>query len=153
MDQTPITSDTLSRALAPGGTLARDFNVVWNDIWRQDHVPPEALELARLRLAQLHGATAEFGGGPLPESDPARIEAVRSGRYASDPAITPAERAVLEFTEVYAQDPMALTDELADGVKAHFGEPGLVCLVEALGFIEGRIRLGLMFSALASTPN
>jgi hypothetical protein len=41
-------------------------------------------------------------------------------------------------------------DELADGVKRHFGEAGLVCLIEALGFIEGRIRLALMFTALGA---
>ncbi len=57
---------------------------------------------------------------------------------------------MLEFAEIYAQDPGALTDELADGVKRHFGEAGLVCLIEALGFIEGRIRLALMFTALAA---
>jgi len=35
-------------------------------------------------------------------------------------------------------------------VKRHFGEAGLVCLIEALGFIEGRIRLALMFTALGA---
>ena len=70
-----------------------------------------------------------------------------SGQQAAPSA---AEQAVLEFAEIYAQDPGALTDELADGVKRHFGEAGLVCLIEALGFIEGRIRLALMFTALGA---
>ena len=56
------------------------------------------------------------------------------------------------------EDSAAVIDEelkraqqkLADGVKRHFGEAGLVCLIEALGFIEGRIRLALMFTALGA---
>jgi hypothetical protein len=37
-------------------------------------------------------------------------------------------------------DAQSIGDEQADEVKAHFGEPGLVLLIEALGCIDGRIR-------------
>ena len=50
----------------------------------------------------------------------------------------------------FPREQMTDPDELADGVKRHFGEAGLVCLIEALGFIEGRIRLALMFTALGA---
>ncbi len=33
-----------------------------------------------------------------------------------------------------------ITDEAADAVKAHYGDAGLVLLIEALGLIDGRIR-------------
>ena len=145
-----VTSETLSVALAPGGAMARDFNALWEQLWRQDHVPPRLLELCRLRLARLHGASAEAAVLRGLERDPGRIEAVLSGRYHGSAYFDAAEQAVLEFAEIYAQDPGALTDELADGVKRHFGEAGLVCLIEALGFIEGRIRLALMFTALGA---
>ncbi|MGD9598223.1 MAG: hypothetical protein AB7G76_11615 [Steroidobacteraceae bacterium] len=49
---------------------------------------------------------------------------------------------------IYGQDPQAITDELAGAVKAHFGETGLVALIEALGVIDGRIRLAMMLGAL-----
>jgi alkylhydroperoxidase family enzyme len=145
-----LTSETLSGALAPGGVMARDFNAVWGQLWRQDHVPPRLLELCRLRLAQLLGASAELDAPRGIERDPERIAALRSGSYHRSARFDAAEQAVLEFAEIYAQDPGALTDELADGVKRHFGEAGLVCLIEALGFIEGRIRLALMFTALGA---
>jgi len=145
-----LTSETLSGALAPGGAMARDFNAVWEQLWRQDHVPPRLLELCRLRLAQLLGASAELDAPRGIERDPERIAALRSGSYHRSARFDAAEQAVLEFAEIYAQDPGALTDELADGVKRHFGEAGLVCLIEALGFIEGRIRLALMFTALGA---
>lgn len=145
-----VTSDTLSAALVAGGAMARDFNAVWEQLWRQDHLPPRLLELCRLRLAQLLGAGAELDALRGLEQDPGRIAALRSGSYHRSACFDAPEQAVLEFAEIYAQDPGALTDELADGVKRHFGEAGLVCLIEALGFIEGRIRLALMFTALAA---
>ena len=147
-----VCSETLSGLLAPGGAMAREFNAVWDQLWRQDHVPPALLELCRLRLAHLHGASAEFVARRGLESDPGRIAAVRSGAYHDSPLFGAAEQAVLEFAEIYAQDPSAITDALADGVKRHFGEAGLVCLIEALGFIDGRIRLALMLSALRAAP-
>ena len=48
-------------------------------------------------------------------------------------------------------DAQALTDELADAVKAHFGDAGLVLLVEALGILDGMTRLSLLWQLPAST--
>ncbi|MCG3170923.1 MAG: hypothetical protein CALGDGBN_02494 [Pseudomonadales bacterium] len=141
-------SDSLSSALAPAGELARDFDAVWERIWRQDHVPPRTLELCRLRLAVLHGAVMEAGRERAVEPDAQRRNAVRDGSYARDSRFDDAERAALALTEVYAQDPAAIDDALADAVKRHHGEAGLVCLIEALGFIDARIRLAMMFSAM-----
>jgi hypothetical protein len=59
-----------------------------------------------------------------------------------------AERSVLAFTEIYAQGPEFITDELATEITGHFGDAGLVCLIEALGFIDARIRLALVFNRL-----
>lgn len=64
-----------------------------------------------------------------------------------------AEHAALEFAEVYGQDPEAITDQLAAAVKAHFGEAGLVALIEALGMIDGRIRLGMMLGPLLAAES
>lgn len=144
-------SSSVSDVLAPAGVLARDFDRVWEQLWRQDHVPPRTLELCRIRLAVLHRAAWEAGRLSGLEGDADRIAAVRDGSYVHNERFDMAERAVLAFTEMYAQDPASIDDELADAVKVHHGEPGLVCLVEALGFIDGRIRLALMFSAMESS--
>ena len=55
---------------------------------------------------------------------------------------------MLAFTEIYAQGPEFITDELATEITGHFGDAGLVCLIEALGFIDARIRLALVFNRL-----
>jgi hypothetical protein len=51
----------------------------------------------------------------------------------------------LAFTEVYAMDTQALTDQHAQAVKRHFGDAGLVLLVEALGILDGMTRLSLLW--------
>lgn len=142
-------SNSLSVVLAPAGELARDFDAVWDRIWRQDHVPPRTLELCRLRLAVMHGATEEANHCRHGrEVEPQRCAQVRDGSYVSSALFDDAERAVLAFAEVYAQDAAAIDDGLADAVKHHYGDAGLVCLVESLGFIDARIRLAMMFTAI-----
>ena len=80
--------------------------------------------------------------------DSGKRAAVLAGSYTRDDRVSPSERAAVEFAEVYAMDAQAITDDLARGVVAHFGEPGLVALIEALGFIDGRIRLARMLGPL-----
>lgn len=148
VNSTAITTETLADALQPGGALSRDYDAVWQTLWRQNHIPPTLLELCRLRLAQLHGAQAELEQTRDVGLEAEKAAALRAGTWLDDARFGAAELAALEFTEIYAQDPAAIGDEQADAVKRHFGEAGLVCLVEALGFIDGRIRLALMFNAL-----
>ncbi len=132
--------------------MARRYEALWQGVWQQGHVPASVLELCRLRLAQLHGAARELEASPPPGArvglDPRKIESLLAGSWTRDSRFSAGERAALEFAEVYGQDPQAITDELADAVKAHFGEAGLVALIEALGVIDGRIRLGMMLGAL-----
>lgn len=149
----PLDSRSLTAALArSGGELARRHEALWKAIWQQGCVPGPILELCRLRLARLHGAAREFEASPPPGPpagvDAGKIAGVLAGRWIREPCFSPAERAALEFAEIYGQDPQAITDELADEVKTHFGEAGLVALIEALGVIDGRIRLGMMLGAL-----
>jgi hypothetical protein len=143
-----LTTRTLTPALAEGGALLDAYDAVWDALWTQPYIPAEALELCRLRLAQLHGAKAETALRVVPAIPEEQIRLVLAGRYEGSADFSSLERAVLELAEVYAQDPSAITDAMADEIKRHVGEPGLVCLVEALGFIDGRIRLALMFSAI-----
>src|SRR5690349_38112 len=136
--QTALTSIDLGAALAPAGIAAAPFNAMWDSLWQQSALPPVALELCRLRLAQMDAVERELmvrnAAVALPENKRAGLLA---GDYLRDPQFSAGERAVLEFAEVYAQDPAAISDELADNVKIYFGDAGLVALVTALGFIDG----------------
>ncbi|MBV6416035.1 MAG: hypothetical protein CMLOHMNK_00562 [Steroidobacteraceae bacterium] len=149
----PLDSFSLTAALGrPGGELARRHEVLWHSLWQQPHVSAQILELCRLRLAQLHGATRELAveppAGLCAGLDAGKRAILLSGNWTRDARLSAAERAALEFAEVYGQDPGAITDELAAAVKAHFSDAGLVALIEALGVIDGRIRLGMMIGEL-----
>ena len=111
-------------------------------LWQQPHLPGEVLELCRLRLAQLHGSEVE-----LSRSEVALAAAQRDALadWHREDAITAAQKACLSFTEVYAMDAGAITDEHAEAVKVHFGDAGLVMLIEALGVFDGMVRLSLLW--------
>lgn len=145
------TSATLTVDASPDIEAA--FRAVWAALETQRHLPTTILELARLRLAALHGAEREMAlrsswATDLPEH---KAGAVVAGTWHRQDDFAAEEKAVLAFTEIYAQDPEFITDELAAEVALHFGDAGLVCLVEALGFIDARIRLALLFSHLQTT--
>jgi hypothetical protein len=139
-----INSITLDAHLAQAGPAAEGFERLWRTIWRQTHVSPEHLELCRLMFARLHhdgeelaAINANIAHGLVADEKRAIVV---SGRALDSDAFNDAERAVLLFAEYYWLDVQSITDEAADDVKRHFGEPGLVFLIEALGLIDGRIR-------------
>jgi len=147
---TPVTSLDLDRRLAVAGPISGLFGELAEKFFDQPHIPAELMELVRLDLAYMHRASAEMAqrhpkGAGLPA---AKIDAVVGGNWHRDPQFTAAEKAVLNFAEYYYVDPESISDEAAAAVVKHFGDSGLVCLVEALGFIDCRIRLGLIYSTL-----
>jgi len=150
--RTTPTSVDLDAHLAKAGPAAASFARVWGALWRQDHVSPELLELCRLTFARLHNDDAEIAAvNPNLANPPvaAKTQAVLAEKALRDPAFSDAERAALLFAEYYWMDAQSITDEVADKVKAHFGETGLVFLIEALGCIDGRIRTAKCLRDLA----
>ena len=127
--------------------LAAPFSALYESLWTQRHVPADVLELCRLRLAQLHQCAVELQRHeveiPIEKSE-------RLAQWDTDSIFSSAERACLAFTEVYAMDVQALTDQHADAVKMHFGDAGLVLLVEALGILDGMTRLSLLWQLRAN---
>jgi hypothetical protein len=155
MSQATLNSQSLSQSvLQPAGRLGQDYDALWAAFLRQSYVPLATLELCRLRLAQLHRASAEYTArAPGVSLDSARVDSLLQGRWEQDSGFSAAEKAALEYTELYGIDPESISDAAAANVVEHFGEPGLVCLTEALGVIDGRIRLALMFAAWAAATH
>lgn len=134
--------DDRSTTMAVLPQIATGFDALYQSLWTQPHLPAAVLELCRLRLAQLHQCEVEWERRDA-EVAPHKREALRD--WHSDSGFSDAERACLAFTEVYAMDPQAITDALAQTVKDHFGDAGLVLLVEALGILDGMTRLSLLW--------
>ena len=137
---TMLNSLNLDAELAVAGPTAASFSRLWQKVWQSPYLPAELIDLCRLTLARLHADAADLeatnpavAGSALP--NPAlhaqRRQAVLAGRAHTDPVFSAAEKAVLEFAEIYGIDAQSLTDEIAGRVKAHYGEPGLVFLIEA----------------------
>lgn len=129
------------------------FRAIWESLGCQRHLPKATLELARLRLAALHRADREMAlRSPWATGMHERkAGAMLAGAWHRQDDFDAAERSVLAFTEIYAQGPEFITDELATEITGHFGDAGLVCLIEALGFIDARIRLALVFNRLQTS--
>ncbi len=147
-----VTSFNLDTVLAPAGAISGMYADLSAQFWDQPHIGPDLIELCRLDLAVMHQAVAEQA-----ERHPAakglaqaKINAVLDENWRGNALFPAAEKALLDFTEYYFMDPQSIPDEVAAAVVGHFGESGLVCLVEALGFIDSRIRLALVFSTLSA---
>lgn len=122
--------------------IAEAFGGLYQSLWTQSHLPAGILELCRLRLAQLHQCAVEM---QRHDSEVPVEKRENLARWNMDSRFSDAERGCLAFTEVYAMDAQALTDEQAAAVKTHFGDAGLVLLVEALGIFDGMTRLSLLW--------
>ena len=144
-----VTSFNLDANLTPAGDIARMYADLSAKFWDQPHIPADQVELCRLALAVMHKATAEQAerhpAAALPQ---AKIDAVLGECWRGSDLFSPGEKALLNFTEYYFMDPQSIPDEFAAAVVGHYQEKGLVCLVEALGFIDSRIRLALIYSTL-----
>jgi len=117
----------------------RDFSALF---WTRRLVEPVALELCRLRVAQLLGArypqsvrTPEALAAGLRE---ARIAALSSWWTRHDFGET--ERACLRFAEQFVLDAKGITDADAAAVVGALGDAGTVAFVEALAIFDGFSR-------------
>lgn len=139
---TAINSLTLDSQLSRAGPAAETFANLWKTIWQQTYIKPEELELCRLTFARLHADEDEIAApnAAVPVLAATRRQAILAGKALESAEFTPGEKAILLLAEYYWLDPNSITDEAADDVKKHYGEPGLVFLIESLGLIDGRIR-------------
>lgn len=135
-------ANTREEVLATLPEYQTSFDALYKALWTLPQMPASVLELCRLRLAQLHDSDTEWQRAEVPLPGAQREQLTR---WNTSPAFNAAERACLEFAEIYAMDPQAISDEQAAAVKTHFGDAGLVALVEALGLFYGLTRLSLLW--------
>ena len=136
-----MTASALAK-LPLDAAVSQHLNALIAALFSQKHLPAPTLELCRLRLAQLHRTRAAALGHDV-AMDAQKIENLAD--WHRHPAFSALERACLAFTEVYSADVQAVSDELADAVKAHCGDAGLVALIEALGLFDGMLRTEMVW--------
>ena len=133
-------SNTSSRdaTIAQSKVLAEPFKRFYSSFWQLPYIPAQTLELCRLRIAALHQCDAEWQREEVSLAGPLRDEL---SQWNKSQEFSAAEKAALAFTEVYTMDPQSISDDHADAVKAHYGDAGLVALIEALGVFYGLTRV------------
>ncbi|TDG13381.1 hypothetical protein E2F43_07515 [Seongchinamella unica] len=133
---------TYARATRSLAEIAQPFAALYRAFWTLESLPAETLELCRLRQAQLLGSDLAWRHEQFGLSAQQREDLKH---WPSSPVYSDAEKACLEFTEIHAMDARAITDAQADAVKQHYGDVGLVALVQALGVFDAVTRLGLIW--------
>jgi alkylhydroperoxidase family enzyme len=117
---------------APFGALAEAVRQAW------DATDPVLLELCRLRMATLLGASAELAR----RTDRARAAGLDETKIAELPAwptssrFTAEERACLAFAEQFLIDANGVTDEQVAELTRHLGGEGTYAFVQALSLLE-----------------
>ena len=122
--------------------LSKQFQAFYSSFWQLPYIPAQTLELCRLRLAQLHQSETELNRVEVELASSLRDNL---SQWSKSEKYSDAEKAALAFAEVYTMDPQAITDALADDVKAHYGDAGLVALIEALGLFYGLTRVSQLW--------
>jgi AhpD family alkylhydroperoxidase len=115
--------------------------------WRRAWLDPVALELCRLRVAQLTGCEAELAvrSRPALEAGLREEKISRLEDWERSAGFTPTERACLLFTEKFVLDVGSITDADAAAVSERLGPEGTVALCEALAILDGFARFRVLF--------
>ncbi|HEX5616298.1 MAG TPA: carboxymuconolactone decarboxylase family protein, partial [Acidimicrobiia bacterium] len=127
------------------------FREFYGSLWTDGDLDPALLELARLRIAQVVGATGEarvrFGAG---EAGPTAAQIAALSRWPSAPEFSPVERAAIGFAEQYALDPHELRDREFDALREHLTAPQISAFVLCVAMFDALARFR---TALGADPD
>jgi len=114
--------------------------------WHRRLVEPVALELCRLRVAQLLGNQSELATRTRTAVDAGLTEdhVGQLSAWPTAPVFTDAQQACIAFAEQFVIDPQGVDPEMRDAVSQTSSEPELVALAEALAVFDGFTRFSLL---------
>lgn len=138
----------LDAVLARRPVVAARLQALVAGLWTHPAVPPDVVELCRLRIATLLGAAGEscirHAAARDAGLDERRIAALPA--WPGDPGFSSAERAALALAEQATLDPHGVEPVQRAAVAAAFGDAGLVVLLQAVTVHEGLARLRLLLA-------
>lgn len=129
---------------------SRRLSQIEERLWSSG-TPPRVLELCRLRVAHLFGATAE-AAWHTPGSGLEQDEIDQLTRWPTSRSLTSGERASLAVSEQVAIDVHGVTDEQVEAVRTELGDAAAVGLFVALALVEGSVRGQLALGAGRGRP-
>jgi len=142
--------------------LRENLFAAWRELasllWEKRLAPPVILQLAQLRVRQMHGLA--LGAHRMSEAvdegwDESRVAEL--GAWWESPRFDATERACLRLAEQFVLDAKGIADDDVAPVRAALGDAGVVALVEALALFDGFTRfqkmLGIAEASGASPPS
>jgi len=142
---TSATQHSLNTHLAEFPDVLAELGLAHDAAWST--VNPEILELCRLRIAQLLGATSELAHR-TPEAALHNDKYNSVAQWPTSSLFSEAEQACLSFTEEFVIDVANLGHATAVNVGELIGQQEFADFVSALLVIEQRIRISLAWQNL-----
>lgn len=120
------------------------FGAYVDEVWASTALPAGTMELCRVRIAQLLGASREQAVRIGPEVAGLEEKLASLAGWPDDDRFTAADRACLAFAEQFVLDTQALDDPTAEAVRREVGDAGLVALALGVGLAEGMVRAAVV---------
>jgi AhpD family alkylhydroperoxidase len=117
--------------------------------YQQSVLPPEERELARMRIAQLNECVAcsDFRAPSVVEAGVAAELYDNVADWARYPGYTDRQRLAIQYAELFAVNPAAITDDLFAALRAAFSDPEILdltlCVAVFLGLGRTLAVLGI----------
>jgi hypothetical protein len=151
-------ADDFARCFGLRENLFAAFREFASLLWERRLAPPQLLQLAQLRVRQMHGlplGTARMDEALADGWDESRVAELdawwRSARFGV------AERACLRLAEQFVLDAKDISDAEVAPARAALGDAGLVAFALALAIFDGFARfqkmLGIAGAERASPPS
>ncbi len=137
----------LEGVLAHRPELASRYRAFMQSLRSEAALPPRLLELCRLRIAHVHGCTAELAvRDDGVELSAPELDELAGGRFER---FDEAEQAALEIAELIPFAHHQLSDAQVARADVALGHAGCVALLTALAFFDVtcRLKMTLGFSA------
>lgn len=134
-----------SALLAEHPALADGYQTFYRTLWHDGSPGRRILELARLRIAAIHGCAAEWRirDGSVGLGD-AELESLRRGETSE---FSNVERIALRLAERMPFDHHGIENADVEAARAQLGEAGTVNLLVALAFFDATCRMKLISGA------
>jgi alkylhydroperoxidase family enzyme len=153
-DTASVIEQGITRMLAHCPEMARGAIGFGAAIAMNRTLPERLVELVRLRVAfhnQCRSCMAIRYASAAQDVDENLVCSLEKPQEAAD--LSEAERAAIQFADLFATDHLAITDQRFDALRQHFNEPEIVELLLHLALYVGMGRLAATLDMTEELPS
>lgn len=124
--------------------LLAEYTAFYSQLWRDPSLPAGLLELARLRIAQLHDCEVQ-AAMRRPASGVSDEQLADLASWQRSERFSDLERAALAIAEKMPWQHHEITDAEAAALRDRIGEPAFVTFMTACALFDANCRLRIVF--------